>query len=79
MCILLKYCGFFFVCVFQQFCEDEGVPVHSIMTHLVDSWADLDLSRRQLDIFQKAVYEYRLVERATEWTVVPENVKFKLV
>ncbi|XP_052263012.1 alanine racemase 1-like isoform X3 [Dreissena polymorpha] len=43
----------------MQLCERHEVPVHSLMTHFVDSWEDLQLTRDQLHAFLEAVQPYR--------------------
>ncbi|WAQ96881.1 ALR-like protein [Mya arenaria] len=43
----------------MEFCKGNCIRVHSLMTHFVDSWEDLDLTNRQLQSFLRVTKPYR--------------------
>ncbi|KAH3863269.1 alanine racemase-like [Dreissena polymorpha] len=42
-----------------EFCENNKIPVHSIMTHFAQSWDDPVFTKAQLDTFMEVAKPYR--------------------
>ncbi|KAL4239637.1 hypothetical protein ACF0H5_000446 [Mactra antiquata] len=42
-----------------EVCENNRIPIHSVMTHFAQSWDDPEFTQLQMDIFMETVEPYR--------------------